>query len=524
MSKVTPARAAAIHTTSDGGPAAHAFAFAFPWRQQRVLSVCVVVKLAYALGADGQLAPTAAAPVDPADLTPYREAVDLVFAGPVRAGAGSARLALLRADAALVDKRVPRTAGREGAALAPLPPHDPARAAWLRGQPPPALANGILELGAELDRRFFQSAPPDQRVAELAAGDQLLLEGLHAGSERVLADVPTVAPVVVATLGQASHTVAMRCDELLVDGARERCELTWRGSFTVPDVQSLPLLRVHVRAPTAATTRDARPAASVAPNATVALVDGAPVTAPAQQPAWLGGARPAGGAGAAGGLPAALLRKLQKARPVEPAIASKPAPAAAPAQGPGSGTAFFVAGSGPAPLPFAEAPAGKKARFDGTMAIDGDQPSAATTPFAPTPVARERATEPAKKPALPGAPWAGPGGALPVVPPAESGLDITVGLGSGIASPAAVKSPAARPPEPTPTPTPEPVPAARASEPGRASEPERPPEPKPPARASDPGASPWREDTAAAPPAPEVKAPPRVRPDVKSALRKKFGR
>ena len=587
MSKFTDARAAgvgAITTTSDGAAAT----LAFPWRQQGVLSVCVEVTLAHALDPAGQLTPS---PPEAADagggLVPYRDLVDVLVTGRVMPK-GSARLTLSRGRATLVDKAVAKAAGLDGAGLGALSAADPSRAAWLRGKPPPAVSKGAFEIGPEVDRRFFQDAPPDQRVADLRPGDRFELQLLHGQTERVGFTVPADAPLAVATLGQATHTVAMRCDRLLVDLDRSRVVVTWRGSFTVPGEQSLPALRVHVTAPGAARPSAAGPPppsaaappppssaaapapssgaaaapapssgaaaapapssgaaaapSSAAPNATIALVDGALPAASDQEPGWL--------KNAGANLPAALRRKLQKARPVAPVIGHKPAPA--PVQGPGSGTAFVAPGGAGTALPFGGGSApvgGGSAPFAGTMAIEDDQPVAAPTPFANQPSAPPRAagaTPAAATPAaaLPGAPWSRARAAS--VPIASPSLEVTVSLGES-ADPAvararaalaalAAKAPApddepssgdepAAPPAPPTNPSApaESAPAESApAEPVRAAEP---PPPAPPSRPAEPPADPWGGASAPAVAAPlEVKPPPRQRPDVKSALRKKFGR
>ncbi|MFO0554678.1 MAG: DUF2169 domain-containing protein [Polyangiaceae bacterium] len=459
------ARALPIAATIDGRDSIHAFA----WRQRGVLSITVVVKTARSVAPDGRLAAIAAEPPnlwdrhyqdssqrplrEPSDVVPFRDQVDVLVSAPA-AQRPFARVALARGGAAFFDKSVTLSAKLEGAGFSAIPAGASERLALLGGRETPGFARGVLELPPDLDRRFFQSAPGDQRVAELRPGDQILVQGLHPRAERVVFSLPSEPPKVVAKLAQASHTVQMRCDQLLVDAVEGRVVLSWRGSFTMPNEEALGRVLIHATSDTSV-----RPQSQASPTGTMALdADGAPD--PSAQPDWMGRA-PTGNT-----MSAALLRKMQKGAPQAPTHPSAPHPPAAGV----AGTMLVEAeGGAPLTLPFERQAGGQRSS---NPDLSG---------FAATPWARD-------------APKAAPK-AIPVTDDVQGTLAIDV----------------EEPPPPEDAHEPAPTDEAQAAA------------PIPPAPRSGPG-SPWREEPASPVEPQAPAAPPRVRPDVKAALRKKFAR
>lgn len=445
-----------LATTSDGDGV-----FAFAWRMRGVLRVTVVVKVFRALSLEGKLTPIKAEPpvtsnrhhaqdnrrpvCEPSDVVPFREHVDIVVAAPA-AERSFSRVAIARAGVVVFDKTV-TSARIEGAGFS----------AAAISTPP--FVGEVMELPEALDRRVFQCTPPDQRAAELRPSDQVLLQGLHAGVDRVVFSLPDRAPKVTAKLDQASHDVALRCDQLLIDVIAGRVVQVWRGSFSMPDEAALA--RVTVQATGAA------PLGSVNIAGTVALDDAAPP--PGAQPQWIA---PAGGG--KGGMSAALLRKMQGAPPaIAQSAPVKPAT-------PGAGTAF-IDPSSPA---------------SGTMMVEADAP--VSLPFEKRPKQERPASQ--KGPPS-GTPWAPtPVANTPIVPAAAVYATIAID---------------------------EDEPPPRASWVGEAPAPPPPSPPPPfeaPPAAPKPAGNPWRQDPAPAEEPKAPPAPPRVRTDLRAALRKKFNR
>jgi len=83
---------------------------------------------------------------------------------------------------------------------------------------------------ADFDPTFFQSAPPDQIVAEIRANERMILEHLHPEHARLVTSLPGLRPraIVDRATGEREE-VSLVADTLWVDTDRGTCSVVWRG-------------------------------------------------------------------------------------------------------------------------------------------------------------------------------------------------------------------------------------------------------------------------------------------------------
>jgi uncharacterized protein YjbI with pentapeptide repeats len=157
-------------------------------------------------------------------------------ANPFGSGRDDDRLPNLERPERLIGMRGDRP---EPVVIGPLPMTWPARLALAGTYDQAYMKQRWPWLPADFDFRFFQEAPPDQRLASgYWRGDERFeIDGLHP-SGAVRSRLPHVAPrvlVSLATEGEESfHEVVLRLDTVVWDGASARLLLTWRGLIEVP--------------------------------------------------------------------------------------------------------------------------------------------------------------------------------------------------------------------------------------------------------------------------------------------------
>lgn len=99
-----------------------------------------------------------------------------------------------------------------------------------------------VELPDAFDDTYFHAAPADQQVDDLAAGDLVLLAGLHREVPVLRVALPTLRAVALAQIpsGQRAH-IPMRLDTLFLEPHLLRADLIFRGALEVGvvDLQSL---------------------------------------------------------------------------------------------------------------------------------------------------------------------------------------------------------------------------------------------------------------------------------------------
>jgi hypothetical protein len=103
----------------------------------------------------------------------------------------------------------------------------------------------VVTIPDDLAPSYFQCAPEDQRIAQLNGGEWILLENLHPKHARLTMRLPDVTGMVMAFGFQgADKHVPLRIDTLLIDGDREKCIVTCRGSIPIPNEAALDELRL----------------------------------------------------------------------------------------------------------------------------------------------------------------------------------------------------------------------------------------------------------------------------------------
>ncbi len=217
------------------------------------------------------------------DLVPGRTRVDVTVDGHVRGqghpgGELRARLALRQNGATVIDK-TSQVLDEEGTGVVPLtqarasagtPPssrpggsHDPAagfgalgadgpvRQRYLTGPQRALLSAPVMTLADDLDWRFFQAAPADQQVDELAPDAVVVLEGMSADRPRLEAQLPSLRPrggiVGLDPNGpDRGHDLNFRADSLHIHADQNVCVVTWRAVVEVPSEALVPSLSLTV--------------------------------------------------------------------------------------------------------------------------------------------------------------------------------------------------------------------------------------------------------------------------------------
>jgi len=138
---------------------------------------------------------------------------------------------------------------RRVAGFAPLPQALVTRRRLLGDAPIPKLGREPTTLSDDLDWEFFQAAPADQRLEALAGDEEIRLEGLVPGAPQMRTRLPGARCLArihgLSGLGiPEGAPLAMRIDTLHLSGDEQRCTLTWRGIFGVPNEQALDAVRI----------------------------------------------------------------------------------------------------------------------------------------------------------------------------------------------------------------------------------------------------------------------------------------
>ncbi|WP_438040366.1 DUF2169 family type VI secretion system accessory protein [Sorangium sp. So ce128] len=297
------------------------------WRSRGQLHVTLVAKATFALVPGGEarrIEPlelvrsevyTRGNPMKPllaaSDLAPWLARAEVVLTGHAWAPGGApvrgmaVRLAILRAGAALVDKRLevvgdraggaaaalpepfvkmpieyqrayggpgepenplgvgagadervggggalpnllPPGGGRAPVGLGPIPPIVPSRARLLRGLARAEL-EGIASIPDDFDWSYFQSAPADQRFDRVLGGEEIVLEGLSRHHLALATRLPALRALATILLPNgAARWLPLVGDTLIVQPDAERCAVVFRGSFQVASEEVLSALRAAV--------------------------------------------------------------------------------------------------------------------------------------------------------------------------------------------------------------------------------------------------------------------------------------
>ena len=229
--------------------------------------------------------------------------------------------------------------------LGPIAPHWPGRAAKLGRHAAGWSHRQWRErpLPADLDRAYFNAAPPDQQVDAFDPDEPIVLEHLHPEHPKLETRLAGVTPFARMTAGgRAGEEVLLTADTLWIDTDRGLATVVWRGR--------VPLTHAAEEGRVTVSMKGAALEGTVVPGGT--LAGGAPGRAlpfgdaPARAETVLGGR--AGGPA----LPFGPAKSPWEGLPPKPAASA--APAAAPAD---TGTVFGVRLKAADVLPFPAAAA-----------------------------------------------------------------------------------------------------------------------------------------------------------------------
>ncbi|MDC3979488.1 DUF2169 family type VI secretion system accessory protein [Polyangium jinanense] len=84
-------------------------------------------------------------------------------------------------------------------------------------------------LPEDLDLSFFNVAPGDQQLGELAEDARIVLENMHPQIPRLVTNLPGLRPRAVLEGRGGSHALSLLCDTLWIDTDRQLATLTFRG-------------------------------------------------------------------------------------------------------------------------------------------------------------------------------------------------------------------------------------------------------------------------------------------------------
>ncbi|HVK69508.1 MAG TPA: DUF2169 domain-containing protein [Polyangium sp.] len=304
-------------------------------------------------------------------------------------------------------------------------------------------------LPEDLDRSFFNVAPSDQQLGELAEDARIVLENMHPQIPRLVTNLPGLRPRAVLEGRGGAHVLPLHCDTLWIDTDRQLATLTFRGRIQLERLEEPGRIVV--------TLEEATTVVAVAPALPGRPVSPEPAVPPPPKPR------------------AATLTMIphddegiDTVIPVDPRGSLAPRPSGA--------------------LPFVRAAAPAHNIIDERTMQSGGLPFAATSaqPAQPRAIWDERTTPsgglPFAKPTQNANPWpAAPQApqapqAPPPPPPARSSSPGWSAQAMPAQPPAAPPSPVVAPPSPVvapapPAPVQPPPPVPRASQPGGASRP-----------------------------------------------------
>jgi hypothetical protein len=190
-------------------------------------------------------------------------------------------------------------------------------------------------LPEDIDAGYFNAAPADQQIDDLAPDVRLVLDGLHREHPVLVTSLARVVPSAVIERDGGRAEIALRCDTLAIDTDRARCTLTWRGqvplrhpaeagrvivTVSTPVVKARrPLLGTGTLGPGFVVAGSPLPfAAEAAPPAPARVVFAAPPPSDLESPGW----RPA----APAPLPAIEIPAVAPPPMIGPLATAEPAP------------------------------------------------------------------------------------------------------------------------------------------------------------------------------------------------------
>lgn len=134
----------------------------------------------------------------------------------------------------------------------------------------------------DFDYTFFNVAPPDQQMSEVAEETRLVLENLHPQVPRLVTNFSALRPQALVERRSGNHAVKMRCDMLWIDTDHGVATMTFRGQVALDSADEPGRVIVTLEE----STRDSSPSIVPSPRITEApaVKPGPPGPPPASRP------------------------------------------------------------------------------------------------------------------------------------------------------------------------------------------------------------------------------------------------
>ncbi|MDC3959773.1 DUF2169 family type VI secretion system accessory protein [Polyangium jinanense] len=230
----------------------------FPWQpRQGAHAVTVICKATFELApGESPLAARREAVWDtksPAsDMAPFKRRADVLVLGhahPPKAPAASALVAQLGVGTLQKAVEVRADRGWIAEGFGPVAPTSPARLSLLGKHAASwdARTWNTKPLPEDVDGAYFNLAPGDQQLANLAGDEPIVLVNLHPSYPRLETKLARVVPrVTVERMGGAPQEVRLRCDTLTFDTDRQLAMLVWRGVVLLAHAAEVGLVAVSM--------------------------------------------------------------------------------------------------------------------------------------------------------------------------------------------------------------------------------------------------------------------------------------
>jgi hypothetical protein len=173
---------------------------------------------------------------------------EVLFSGLRAVGQGgrSSRISVRRGHEVLLEAVFDPARTASSAPGGRLPPFDAERSQHLHGVAAADLLGSFVELPDAFDPRYFQSAPPVQRLNALNGGDVIVLHQLYPGHEVVELTIPKAQIVGQGKVLGRSLPISFRLDTVVVEADRHVCTLLWRGRVAASRRETLAETRAEI--------------------------------------------------------------------------------------------------------------------------------------------------------------------------------------------------------------------------------------------------------------------------------------
>ncbi len=165
------------------------------------------------------------------DFAPVKEACDVVVYGESLDDATRPMALHVRGRGGSIERRV-----RTPRELGPISPYDAGRVALLGTYDVAWFEQRWPHYAADLDVRYFQSAPGPQRLASARGDESFRIDGLGDDAPSVAGQLPGLRPMALVRFVNGERRVLdLRLDTISFFTADHRADLVWRAAIEVSD-------------------------------------------------------------------------------------------------------------------------------------------------------------------------------------------------------------------------------------------------------------------------------------------------